>query len=359
MGELGDGRGIAAVNADGTGDTQQTQTFTGGGLTSPDWSGDGTRLVATDLRNIFIGNADGTGNRQLTAEPSDYSVGSFSPAFSPGGSLIAYTSTRDGNSEIYTVATAESATPVLTRLTTNDAADHSPAWEPDSRRIAFISNRSGADEIYVMERNGTGVRQLTSTATRKNSLDWAPDGSMVLFDDGADLYTVNITTLAVKQLTHPVLDQFGERINPHFDHPSWSPDGMRIAATAFFDDLAILDARGALLNLVVPHVEGHEPDWQPRPCTITGTDGADTIEGTSGRDVICGKGGNDTIHGRDGSDTIIGGAGADVLSGGMGSDAIVGGTQRDTLTGNGGTDRCDGGTGLDHRASCEEVFRVP
>jgi hypothetical protein len=43
-----------------------------------------------------------------------------------------------------------------------------PAWSPDGKKIAFSSSRDGDLEIFVMNRNGTGLSQLTvnSPATR-------------------------------------------------------------------------------------------------------------------------------------------------------------------------------------------------
>ena len=45
----------------------------------------------------------------------------------------------------------------VTRLTTNTAADTNPVWSPDHRRIAFSSTRDGNSEIYVMSATGTAA----------------------------------------------------------------------------------------------------------------------------------------------------------------------------------------------------------
>ena len=46
----------------------------------------------------------------------------------------------------------------VTRLTYNDVNDLSPAWSPDGRRIAFSSDRDGNFEIYVMNAAGEPPR---------------------------------------------------------------------------------------------------------------------------------------------------------------------------------------------------------
>src|SRR5207302_343795 len=39
-----------------------------------------------------------------------------------------------------------------------------PAWSPDGKRLAFASRRNGTDRIFTMNLDGSGVRQLTSSA---------------------------------------------------------------------------------------------------------------------------------------------------------------------------------------------------
>ncbi len=68
-----------------------------------------------------------------------------SPAYSPDGQKIAFSSTRDGNLEVYSM-NPDGTNP--TRLTNNSASDTYPAFSPDSSQIAFDSNRDGNDEIY-------------------------------------------------------------------------------------------------------------------------------------------------------------------------------------------------------------------
>ena len=90
-------------------------------------------------------NADGTNQTRLTTDPG-YDL--FS-TYSPDGQKIAFSSTRDGNFEIYSMDADGTG---QTRLTNNPASDTYPAFSPDSSQIAFDSNRDGNDEIYSMKR---------------------------------------------------------------------------------------------------------------------------------------------------------------------------------------------------------------
>jgi hypothetical protein len=87
-----------------------------------------------------------------------------------------------------------------------------------------------------------------------------------------------------------------------------------------------------------PVIGVEEFNSSPRPCTITGTDGADHLRGTNHDDVICGLGGDDVIDARGGDDVVFGDAGNDRIDGGDGDDTLYGGP---------GTDRLDGGRGSD------------
>jgi Tol biopolymer transport system component len=59
-----------------------------------------------------------------------------------------------------------------------------PVWSPTGDRIAFTSNRDGPSNIYVMpvDVDGTPVR-LTNTANRQWSWSWSPDGRFLAYQE--------------------------------------------------------------------------------------------------------------------------------------------------------------------------------
>jgi Tol biopolymer transport system component len=68
-------------------------------------------------------------------------------------------------------------------LTDGSANDNSPAWSPRGDRIAFTSERdSVADyDIFSIGPDGTGLRRLTSAAGNDSHPAWSPDGQWIVF----------------------------------------------------------------------------------------------------------------------------------------------------------------------------------
>ena len=85
------------------------------------------------------------------------------------GQRIAFSSSRDGNAEIYVMNANGSG---QTRLTTHPASDITPAWSPHETKIAFASDRDGNFEIYVMNADGSGQTRLTTHPATDVSPDW-------------------------------------------------------------------------------------------------------------------------------------------------------------------------------------------
>ena len=133
----------------------------------PAWSPDGQMIAFARLNPgprsdfpaglgepIYVVKADGSRLRNLTPKP----VGAYTdPAWSPDGRKIAFVSKRDGNSDVYVMNANGKGQRNLTR---NPAYDADPAWSPDGRKIAFVSNRDGSYGVYVMNADGSGQQRL-------------------------------------------------------------------------------------------------------------------------------------------------------------------------------------------------------
>ncbi len=99
--------------------------------------------------DIFVINADGSGESNLTSNPDG---GDFGLDWSPDGSCIVFTSDRDGDREIYVMNADGSA---QTRLTDRAGDDGFPRWSPDGTKILFRFGRPAFD-VFVMNADGSG-----------------------------------------------------------------------------------------------------------------------------------------------------------------------------------------------------------
>ena len=89
-------------------------------------------------------NADGSGIRRLTNSPRQ----DIRPAISPDGTRVAFTSSRDGNYEIYILNTDS---PRRQRVTHHPERDDYPAWHPDGKRLVIVSERAGRHDLYLID----------------------------------------------------------------------------------------------------------------------------------------------------------------------------------------------------------------
>src|SRR5205085_5119915 len=125
---------------------------------------DGTRIVYASTESgrseIWVMNADGSDQTQLTFPDDPSAPDANDPSWSPEGSKIVFWSgfVREyGN--IYTMNADGSH---RTQLTFEPAGENSdnPAWSPDGNLIMFESPRNGTLETWIMAADGANPRVL-------------------------------------------------------------------------------------------------------------------------------------------------------------------------------------------------------
>jgi TolB protein len=220
-------------------------------------SGSGGVIAFTSERDgdaeIYVMNADGSDQRRLTFDPA-YDAW---PTWSPDGSQIAFTSDRGGSPGIYLMdADGGNVRPV----TDDDGADSFwPEWSPDGSQIAFPSRRHGNLELCLLDVDSGLLQQLTDTPGHEDFPAWSPDGSQILFsriegDEGTYLMDAQGGTER-QLLDYPILE------------PAWSPDGAHIVFGSDhegFRGLYLMDADGAnVVRLSSTRAGENCPTWSP------------------------------------------------------------------------------------------------
>ena len=176
-------------------------------------------------------------------------------AFNTG--RIVFTSTRDGNTEIY-VMDADGGN--QERLTDNPAADSDPTWSPDRTKIAFVSDRNrGFVQIHVMDADGKNPTRLTD-GPWETAPDWSLDGQKIAFTSRDARGTPHIA----------VMDSDGQHVFKLTvgDEPSWSPDGKRVAFESLDEEghrqIYTINVNGQEIERMTHDLQiKKEPAWSP------------------------------------------------------------------------------------------------
>jgi Tol biopolymer transport system component/C-terminal processing protease CtpA/Prc len=107
-------------------------------------------------------------------KPTDEALWLRYPAISPDGSTIVFSYQGD----LWRVPASGGN---ATLLTTHEAYDCNPVWSRDGKLIAFSSNRHGNSDVFVMPSEGGIATRLTFHSTDETPSDFTPDGTAIIF----------------------------------------------------------------------------------------------------------------------------------------------------------------------------------
>jgi len=218
---------------------------------------------------IIFSMADGEFNHLFAYHPSYMPVTRLtngewddeSPAISPDGNLIAFSSYRSGSWDVYLLDLRSNS---ITQLTNSTSIEISISWNPDGTYIVYDNYQNGFFDLVIQSVFDPKEKpiQLTDGTSNNFQPDWSPDGSELAFV--TDRSGFNEIWLA--NLQDPV-DRFRKVTgNPDSDYsaPVWSPDGQNLAFSSFFSSDRIF-----LVNPEEPEDEpvlignGTNPVWMP------------------------------------------------------------------------------------------------
>jgi len=99
-------------------------------------------------------------------------------AFADITGKIVFTSDRNGNADVY-IANADGSGEK--QLTKDDASDDQPVLSPDGASVVFISGRKGNNDVWLVKSGGGGEKQLTKTDEDEYDPAFTNDGGSVIF----------------------------------------------------------------------------------------------------------------------------------------------------------------------------------
>lgn len=210
------------------------------------------------------------------------------PPVAPPINQLSFSASYAGNADIYLI-NADGTGQV--RLTDDPAADTWPAWSPDGTKIAFVSDRSGTEQIWMMDSDGSNVHQVTDSTGVFQMPLWSPDGTQIAAlrgqaDAGSEaipeLYVFNVDGSNARSLTtgHGTASAF-----------AWSPDGKQIAVgiglSGRGDRIMIYDVDGASVRgLDDSEAFQYWPVWSPDGTQIAVAEAAQVTQDSATFSIV-------------------------------------------------------------------------
>jgi len=143
-------------------------------------------LVAFEYAgDLWVVGRNGGSARRLTATPGVET----DPSFSPDGSLIAYSGTAGGNTDVYVVPAAGGDPK---RLTYHPGVDRVRGWTPDGKRVVFGSERTSAPQqsyykLWSISLEGGLPEALPMPRAFTGS--FSPDGKRIAYEEISTNFT--------------------------------------------------------------------------------------------------------------------------------------------------------------------------
>jgi Tol biopolymer transport system component len=223
---------IKIMNADGTNQSELTRIISNNIQPYPyerfgmSWSPDGMKIAFQDSTDIFTINIGGTERVNLTRGQFI----NYEPSWSPDGSRIAFARSTYSHGfypQIYTMDVNGGNVIRITYCVVY-CENRSPDWSPDGGLIAIADNEEDDAYTSLVNPDGTMVQQITFGLKPK----WSPDGTKIVFYESG--YFDLVSQIWVMNRDGSGLTQLTTR-SPNNFHPDWQPL-LRRAANIMLSD---------------------------------------------------------------------------------------------------------------------------
>jgi eukaryotic-like serine/threonine-protein kinase len=242
----------------------------------PSWSPDGSQIVFSSemfFNPYFRGDNSllwivdvRTGEKRSIGKKEDDAI---QPQWSPHGYRIAYWSVPFSERDICTIS-SKGGKPVHV---TNDAAlDWSPAWSPDGKFLYFSSDRGGSVNLWrvpIDEETGKTLgnpEAITTPSQMAGYFSFSRDGKQMVFtniDWSSNIEKISFDPVTEKTMGQPSMVTQGTK---RFTQEWPSPDNEWVAyvSWALQEDLFIVHPDGSgMRQLTDDTVKDRAPRWTP------------------------------------------------------------------------------------------------
>ena len=276
----------------------------------PRVSPDGKTIVYVRKSNDIMKDRERSNLWQISADGKDHRplysglTSIRSPRWSPNGEMLAFISNDTGSQQIHVRWIDNGETAVISQL---QASPSNLSWSPDGKWLAFTMNVKAPSEtiaeprekpegaswaknpitvtttqyqydgqgivepayrhVFVVPADGGSARQLTKgNFNHYGSLAWSPDSNRIFFSayrsddwelvsDEADIYSVNLSTKDIKQITNQSGAERSPVISPNGKLIAFNQEERRpLAYTP--DQIAIMDLNGNNIRLLTVDLDG-------------------------------------------------------------------------------------------------------
>jgi len=233
-------------------------------ITTPAWSPDGSAIAFTSFRNdngdLYSYDVHGGRARGLLSHQGLNTT----PCWSPDGGSLLVTLTEGGNADIYSYSIAGGT---LTRLTVRSSIETSASISPTGQQVVFTSDRTGTPQIYVMDIGGAGAERLSYAHSYCDSPAWSPRGDLIAYaartpGGSIHIFVMNPDGSNVRQVT------FDGTLN---EDPAWGPTGRHLAFSSDRDGrraIYVLELNSLAVKKITDSGECYCATWSPLPSAL-------------------------------------------------------------------------------------------
>ena len=216
------------------------------------------------FKQIYTMDFDGGNLKQITNTPAHH----LSPAWSPDGRYLVYTSFEDGNPDLFIYDLVHKT---HSKLSGREGINSGGHFAHTGDIVAFTGSQRGDADIYVINRQGMSRRRLIKGSGLDVDPAFSPDGKWLAFVSGryGNPHIFRATLQWSMDRLRVMDDKRLTYAGWYNANPAWSPDSRKIAFAGYDRDIDrfdvfLMNADGSNLErMTLNNGDNESPSWSP------------------------------------------------------------------------------------------------